>query len=119
MMCGLPTLMIIFLYLNVGNGGTVRIDGSRAEADGTKLYLAGNRGPRSPAGSTNDWLGHGVNTWDYYEFKHDGGTHLVDQAQYDAAKPFAAPAVTLDPVSKLLDKVLASVGAGKPSRDAI
>lgn len=106
-------------YLNVGNGGPVRIDGSRAEAGGTKLYLAGNWGPRSPAGSTNDWVGHGVNTWDYYEFKHDGSTHLVDPAQYDNAKPFPAPSITLDPVAKLLDKVLASVGANKPSRDAI
>ena len=35
-------------YLNVGNGGPVRIDGSPAEAGGTKLYLAGNWGPRSP-----------------------------------------------------------------------
>jgi hypothetical protein len=43
----------------------------------------------------------------------------VDQAQYDAGKPFAAPTGALDPVSKLLDKVLASVGACKPSRDAI
>ncbi|HKS38223.1 MAG TPA: hypothetical protein VJW76_13585 [Verrucomicrobiae bacterium] len=106
-------------YLNVGNGGPVRIDGSRAEAGGTKLYLAGNRGPRSPAGGTNDWIDHGVNTWDYYEFKHDGGTHLVDPAQYDNVKPFPAPSVTLDPVAKLLDQVLASVGANKPSRDAI
>ena len=106
-------------YLNVGNGGPVRIDGSAAEAGGTKLYLAGNWGPRSPAGSTNDWTGHGVNTWDYYEFKHDGDTHVVDQAQYDAVKPFPAPPVTLDPVSDLLDKVLASAGAYKPSRDAI
>jgi len=106
-------------YLNVGNGGPVRIDGSAAEAGGTKLYLSGNWGPRSPAGSTNDWTGHGVNTWDYYEFKHDGNTHVVDQAQYDAVKPFPAPPVALDPVSNLLDRVLASVGAYKPSRDAI
>ncbi len=43
----------------------------------------------------------------------------MDQAQYDAGKPFAAPSMKLDPVSELLDKVLASVGACKPSRDAI
>jgi hypothetical protein len=59
-------------YLNVGNGGPKRVDGSGAEAGGTKLYLAGNWGPRSPAGGTNDWIGHGVNTWDYYELNHDG-----------------------------------------------
>src|SRR5205823_4692921 len=106
-------------YLNVGNGGPTRIDGKAADAGGTKLYLSGNWGPRATAGCTNDWVGHGVNTWDYYEFKHDGNTHLVDQAQYDAGKPFAAPSVKLDPVSELLDKVLASVGACKPSRDAI
>jgi len=106
-------------YLNVGNGGPRRIDGSPAEAGGTRLYLAGNWGPRSPAGSPNDWIGHGVNTWDYYELNRDGSTHFVDQAQYDAGKPFAAPAVAFDPVAKLLDKVLASVGANKPSRDAI
>jgi hypothetical protein len=64
-------------------------------------------------------VGHGVNTWDYYEFKQDGSTHLVDQKQYDAGEPFAAPAVTSHPVSKLLETVLASVGACKPSRDAI
>ena len=106
-------------YLNVGNGGPVRIDGSAAEAGGTKLYLSGNWGPRCPTGCANDWIGHGVNTWDYYEFNHDGSTHLVDETQYGAAKPFAAPSVTLDPVSDLLDKVLATVGACKPSRDAI
>ena len=97
-------------YLNVGNGGPTRIDGSAAEAGGTKLYLAGNWGPRCPTGSTNDWIGHGVNTWDYYEFKKDGSTHLVDQAQYSVETPFPAPPVTLHPVSLLLDKVLTTVG---------
>jgi hypothetical protein len=106
-------------YLNVGNGGPVRIDGKPAEAGGTKLYLAGNWGPRAPTGSTNDWIGHGVNTWDYYEFKQDGSTHLVDQAHYDAGKPFAVPPVGLDAVSNLLQKVLATAGAHKPSRDAV
>ena len=106
-------------YLNVGNGGPVRVDGSAADAGGTKLYLAGNWGPKSPTGSTNDWSGHGVSTWDYYELNHDGNTHLVEQAQYDAVKPFPAPPVTLDAVSDLLGKVLASAGAYKPSRDAI
>src|SRR6266567_4953947 len=106
-------------YLNAGNGGPVRIDGKAAEAGGTKLYLAGNWGPRAPTGSTNDWIGHGVNTWDYYEFKHDGSTHLVEQKQYDAGKPFAAPPVGLDAVSSLLEKVLAGAGAHKPSRDSV
>jgi hypothetical protein len=106
-------------YLNVGNGGPVRVDGSAAEAGGTKLYLSGNWGPRCPAGSDNDWVGHGVNTWDYYELNGDGSTHLVNQAQYDAVKPFTVPPVTLDAVPELLDKVLAGVGAYKPSRDAI
>jgi pectate lyase len=106
-------------YINVGNGGPVRIDGKRAEAGGTKIFLSGNRGPRSPQGSDNDWVGHGVNTWDYYEFEHDGTTHLVEQSQYDAGKPFPAPEISTDPVPKLLDKMLATVGACKPSRDAI
>jgi pectate lyase len=106
-------------YLNVGNGGPVRIDGSAAEEGGTRLYISGNWGPRCPAGCANDWIGHGVNTWDYYELNKDGSTHLVDQAQYDAEKPFSAPPVALDPVSKLLDKVLPTVGAYKPSRDTI
>lgn len=106
-------------YLNVGNGGPVRVDGSTAEAGGTRLYLSGNWGPRCPSGSTNDWVGHGVNTWDYYELSRDGSTHLVNQAQYDAGRPFEAPPVTMDPVSGLLDKVLAGAGACKPSRDAI
>jgi len=106
-------------YLNVGNGGPVRIDGKPAEKGGTRIYLSGNWGPRSPRGSADDWTGHGVNTWDYYEFKGDGSTHLVQRSQYDAGKPFAAPPITSDPVSKLLDKVLATVGASKPSRDAV
>jgi hypothetical protein len=106
-------------YLNVGNGGPTRIDGKPAEAGGTKIYLSGNWGPKSPAGSANDWTGHGVNTWDYYEFKHNGDTHLVDEAQYAAAMPFAAPEIAMDPVPKLLEKVLASVGACKPFRDPI
>lgn len=106
-------------YLNVGNGGPVRIDGSAADDGGTKLYISGNWGPRSPTGSANDWVGHGVNTWDYYELKGDRSTHLVNQEQYDSGKPFPAPPVTLDPVSELLDKVLPVVGAYKPSRDAI
>jgi len=83
------------------------------------LYLSGNRGPRCPTGCANDWLGHGVNTWDYHELNHDGSTHLVDEAQYSAGKPFPTPPISLDPVSSLLDKVLATVGACKPSRDAI
>jgi len=106
-------------YLNVGNGGPTRIDGKAAEAGGTKIFLAGNWGPRSPTGSSNDWVGHGVNTWDYYELNHDGSTHVVDQAQYDAKRPFPVPPVKLDPVSRLLAKVLAGVGACKPVRDAI
>ena len=106
-------------YLNGGNGGPLRIDGSTAEAGGTKLYLSGNWGPRCPAGCTNDWIGHGVNTWDYYELNGDGSTHLVDQAQYAAEKSFPAAPVALDPVSQLSDKVLATVGAYKPSRDAL
>ena len=60
-----------------------------------------------------------MNTWGYYEFKRDGSTHLADQAQYDAGTPFSAPPVALDPVSRLFDKVLATVGACKPSRDAV
>src|SRR5262249_518714 len=40
-------------YLNVGNGGPTRIDGKAAEAGGTKLYLAGNWGPRGPKGAAN------------------------------------------------------------------
>ena len=106
-------------YLNVGNGGPVRIDGKPAEAGGTKLYLSGNWGPRAPAGRTNDWIGHGVNTWDYYEFKGDGSTHVVDQAQYDNGKPFAAPPVATDAVSNLLEKVLTTAGAYKPLRDSV
>jgi len=106
-------------YLNVGNGGPVRVDGSAAEAGGTRLYLSGNWGPRCPGGCTSDWIGHGVNTWDYYELNHDGSTHLVNQAQYEAAKSFPVPPVTMDPVPDLLDRVLATVGAYKPSRDAI
>lgn len=106
-------------YLNVGNGGPVRIDGSAAEAGGTKLYLSGNWGPRCPSGCENDWVGHGVNTWDYYELNHDGSTHLADEAQYGVAKPFPTPAINLDPVSDLLDRVLPAVGACRPSRDVI
>ena len=106
-------------YLNVGNGGPVRVDGSEAEAGGTRLYLSDNWGPRCPTGCTNDWIGHGVNTWDFYELNGDGSTHLVKQAQYDAAKPFAVPPVALDAMSNLLDRVLAGVGACQPSRDAI
>ena len=60
-----------------------------------------------------------MNTWDYYERDHEGITHLVDQAQYDAGKPFPAPPVRLDPVSTLVDKVLPAVGACRPSRDAV
>jgi hypothetical protein len=106
-------------YLNVGNGGPSRIDGSPARDGGTKLYLRGNWGPRSPAGSANDWTGHGVNTWDYWELNHDGSTHLVDQAQYDAKKEFQAPSVSLDPVPHLLEKILANAGASKLTRDPI
>ncbi len=106
-------------YFNVGNGGPARIDGSSANDGGTRLYLSGNWGPRCPSGCTNDWLGHGVNTWDYYELKGDGNTHLVEQAQYDAGKPFPVPSVNTDPVSNLLNKVLLTVGAYKPSRDTI
>lgn len=43
--------------------------------------------------------------------------NLVEQAQYDAQKPFPAPPVTMDAVSELLGKLLASVGACKPVRD--
>jgi hypothetical protein len=101
------------------DGGPSRIDGTKAEAGGTKIYLSGNWGPRCPTGCTNDWSGHGVNTWDYYEFKHNGSTHVVDEAQYAAKTPFPAPEVALDPVSNLLEKVLNTVGASKPSRDPI
>jgi hypothetical protein len=45
--------------------------------------------------------------------------NLVGQAQYAAAKPFPAPPVAMDAAADLLGKVLASVGACKPARDAI
>jgi pectate lyase len=106
-------------YLNVGNGGPTRVDGSDAEEGGTRLFLSGNWGPHCPEGCTNDWIGHGVNTWDYYELNRDGSTHLVNQAQYDVGRPFAAPPVTMDAVSNLLDRVLGGVGASKPFRDPI
>jgi pectate lyase len=106
-------------YLNVGNGGPVRIDGKAAEAGGTKLYLSGNWGPRCPTGCANDWTGHGVNSWDHYELEQDGSTHLVNQAQYEAARPFDAPPIALDPTSSLIDRVLPAVGACKPSRDPV
>jgi hypothetical protein len=81
--------------------------------------LAGNWGPRCLTGCTNDWSGHGVNTWDYYELNHDGSTHRVDPAQYAATQPYPTPPVTLDPVEHLLEKVLAGAGACKPLRDPI
>ena len=74
-------------YVNVGNGGPVRIDGSAAEEGGTKLYLVGNWGPRCSAGCANDWIGHGVNTWDYYELNRDGSTHLVNYLNELAGDP--------------------------------
>jgi hypothetical protein len=46
-------------------------------------------------------------------------THLVNQAQYDAGKPFAAPPVAMDAVSNLLEKVLEKVGAFGPFRDPV
>jgi hypothetical protein len=104
-------------YLNVGNGGPVRIDGSAAQKGGTKLHLAGNWGPRCPSGCPNDWIGHGVNTWDYYELNHDGSTS-GGGAQH-APPCLSAPSITLDPVSDLLGRVLLTVGACKPSRDAL
>jgi len=58
-------------------------------------------------------------TWGYYELKHDGNTHLVDSAQYATNRPFLVPVIALDPVTNLLEKVLAAVGAYKPSRDVI
>ncbi len=106
-------------YLSVANGGPTRIDGSAAEAGGTRIYLSGNWGPRSPHGSPNDWTGHGVNTWDYYERDGDGSTRLADEAQYAAAEPFPAPPVRTDPVSHLLARVLPTVGASKPARDSV
>ncbi len=94
-------------------------DGTPAEAGGTKLYLAGNWGPLAPTGCDNDWVGHGVNTWDYYERDADGSIHLVDEAQYGVEEPFPAPPVSMHPVTNLLDAVLLAVGACKPQRDAI
>ena len=58
---------------------------------GTKLFISDNWGPRCPTGCSNDWTGHGVNTWDYYELNSDGSTHVVDQARYDAGKPSRFP----------------------------
>jgi len=106
-------------YLNVGNGGPIRIDGSDAEAGGTKLYLSGNWGPRSPSGSPDDWSGHGVNTWDFYELNGDGSTHLASQARYAAPRPFPAPSIAMDEVDDLLERVLPRAGAYKPSRDTV
>ena len=106
-------------YINVGNGGPTRIDGKPAEARGTRIYLAGNFGPKCPTGCTNDWTGHGVNTWDYYELNHEGSTHVVDETQYAAKTSFPAPGIAMDPVPKLLEKVLHTVGASKPFRDPI
>jgi hypothetical protein len=57
--------------------------------------------------------------WDYYELNHDGSTHRISQAQHESMEPFSAPPVSLNPVSSLLDKVLATAGACKPMRDAV
>jgi len=70
-------------------------------------------------GLDDDWAGHRVNSWDYYELNHDGSTHGVDEAQYAAKSPFPAPEIAMDPVPKLLENVLNTVGASKPFRDPI
>lgn len=106
-------------YVSLGNGGPVRIDGTEADKGGTRIYLAGNGGPDCPNGTADDWSGLGVNTWDYWELDGDGETHLVDPAQYGVKEPFPAPEVTLDPLPQLLERVLATVGACRPTRDPI
>lgn len=73
------------------------------------------RGNGQPEGDWGVWFVDGAHVIVVRHLRLRMGGNM----KHDEGKPFAAPAVTLDPVAKLLDKVLGTVGACKPSRDAI
>jgi len=71
----------------------------------TKLYISGNYTPLFPMGTQNDF-----NPDNIY-----GGNASINQL----ASPVVTPAVTTDPTSQVLIKVLANAGAKLPVRDVI
>jgi hypothetical protein len=106
-------------YLALGNGGPKRVDGSAAEAGGTKVYVDGNVGPGCLDGCADQWSGLGINTWDAFEWKGDGSTRAASQAQYGAGAPYPVAAVTTHATAEVLATVLQGVGTTKPARDAV
>jgi pectate lyase len=103
-----------FLWLE--NGGPTRLNNSSADRGGTKIYTSGNWGPDCPSGCSDDWS----NNWydaDYYRMY--GQIQTASASRYRASTPYSVPTVTTDPTSILKDKVLASVGAYKPTRDSV
>ncbi|MEZ4272160.1 MAG: hypothetical protein R3C68_12240 [Myxococcota bacterium] len=102
-------------YLQVANGGPVRIDGSDANGGGTRLYVEGLWGPNSPTGCADDWDNH-FWTADYYSSGlPQPGTPVIypeaPQALFRTATPFPAPTVVTYPVKDLETKILPIVGA--------
>jgi pectate lyase len=97
-------------YFWLENGGSGQSRG------GTKLYTSGNWGPNCPSGCSDDWS-NGFVDGDYG--RTTGGFRLASASVFRASTPFSAPAVTTDPTNILKDKVLATVGAYKPGRDAV
>ena len=100
------------------NGGPTRIDGTSADRGGTKVFMQGNLGPNRFSRDTDDWT-NGVFQLDYWTRDRSSHFPVASQAQFRARTPFIAPPVTTTPIQDLKPAVLPTVGASRPSRDAL
>ena len=74
-----------------------------------KLFVQGNKGPRRPDSTIDDWT----------IVKHTWGPEPRAPERFRASDRFAVPPVTTFDASDAYERVLASVGASRPARDPV
>ncbi|MFN0062968.1 MAG: hypothetical protein ACKVPX_10680 [Myxococcaceae bacterium] len=93
----------------LGNGSSL---GDRDQG-GTQVYVEGNWSPNYPTGATNEWA-HPWLTADYWPPE----IRLCRESEFRTTTKFPSLIAT-EPTSVITNKIVARVGAYKPSRDSV
>ena len=83
---------------------------------GTRIYSAGNIGPKCPAADRDGWT---IGFFDGDAWRAQKKVLPASEADFGAAQAFEVPPVTTHPAAQLLGLILPNVGATRPRRDAV